>query len=455
MYIEQIYTKCLAQASYYIESDGNAAIVDPIRDANNYIDIISKRNSKLKYIFITHFHADFVSGHIELAKQTGALIVFGPLATPNYEAIIASDKELFSLGKCSIEVLHTPGHTIESSCFLLYNETKNPTALFSGDTLFIGDVGRPDLLSGNLDAKELASQLYNSIHNKITVLNDSIVVYPGHGAGSACGKNLSTEMYSTIGMQKKANLMLQLTKEQFIENVTSNQPLAPSYFFKDAQINKQGYGLLEDVLKKSNLALSVNEVETELKNGTILIDTRPADEFEKGYIANSINIGLEGQFAIWAGTLISFNHPLIIIASEGEEYNTIIRLARIGYENVKGYLNGGINKWNKKLNKITCIETNELKTFIDNKKYTFIDVRKKIETIAEPYPNAINIPLDELPNRINELNKNNFYAVFCAAGYRSMIAVSLLKKEGFENIVNIRNGIKGLKIAVPELEGAI
>jgi hydroxyacylglutathione hydrolase len=455
MYIEQIYTKCLAQTSYYIESEGLAAIVDPIRDVDNYIDIISKRNSSLKYIFITHFHADFVSGHIELAQKTGALIVFGPLATPNYNALIASDGELFSLGECGVQVLHTPGHTIESSCFLLYNENKVASALFSGDTLFVGDVGRPDLLSGNLDAKELASQLYNSIHAKIIPLNDNIIVYPGHGAGSACGKNLGTEMFSSIGVQKKINQMLQLSKEQFIENVTCNQPLAPSYFFKDALINKQGYGLLNDVLKKSNRALSVSEVASEISDGAILIDTRTADEFEKGHIPNSINIGLEGQFAIWAGTLISFNHPLIIIAPEGEEYTAIVRLARIGYENVKGFLNGGINKWNKELNTITCIEPNQLKAFIYNNKYTFIDVRKKTEIIAEPYPNAINIPLDELPNRIKELNKNNYYAIFCAAGYRSMIAVSLLKKEGFQNIVNIRNGIKGLKTALPELEGAI
>lgn len=452
MYIEQIYTKCLAQASYYIESKSFAAIVDPIRDVDNYINIISQRNSTLKYIFITHFHADFVSGHIELAKRTGAIIVFGPLAKPNYEAIIASDNELFTLGNCKIEVLHTPGHTIESSCFLLYNENKEAFALFSGDTLFVGDVGRPDLLSGNLDATELASQLYTSIHNKIMVLSDDIVVYPGHGAGSACGKNLAKETFSSIGIQKKINPMLNLNKEQFIENVTNNQPLAPSYFFKDALINKQGYDLLDDILKKSNIALSADEVESEIKNNTIIIDTRSADEFEKGYIPNSINIGLDGQFAIWVGTLIPFNHPLVIVAPNGDEHIAIIRLARIGYENVKGYLKGGINTWNKELNTIKCIETNELKNSITNNKYTLIDVRKKNETITEPYSNAINIPLDELTSRLSELNKNNSYAIFCAAGYRSMIAVSILKKEGFNNVVNIRNGIKGLKNAFHQLE---
>ncbi|MGZ4033959.1 MAG: MBL fold metallo-hydrolase [Bacteroidia bacterium] len=451
MLIQQIYTKCLSQASYYIESEGTAAIVDPIRDIDCYVKMADERKAKIRYVFITHFHADFVSGHLELAKKTGAIIVFGPHAKPHYPALVAEDSQYLSVGKCKIEVLHTPGHTIESTCFLLYDENKKPYAIFSGDTLFVGDVGRPDLLSGNLDAKELASMLYDSIQKKIKILPDEVIVYPGHGAGSACGKNLGKETQSTIGEQKKLNYALRLGKEEFITAVTTDQPLAPAYFFKDAQININGYENLDNVLQRSLKALSVNDFKEERDKGAIIIDVREASAFGRQFIKGAINIGLDGQFAIWAGTLIDFNHPLILVTDPGKEKESMIRLARIGYDNIKGYLDGGIISWTNAKEETDSIETVTIKELKSLTVYYLLDVRKQSEFEKEKIPESLHIPLEELNSRMHELDINNNYAVYCVGGYRSMIAASILRRNRFKNILNIEGGITKIKNTFPEL----
>lgn len=454
MVIHQIYTKCLSQASYYIESKGYAAVIDPIRDVDCYLEMASERKAKIRYVFITHFHADFVSGHLELAQKTGAIIVFGPLAKPNYPALVAEDDEHLYLGNLKIEVLHTPGHTIESSSFLLYDDNEKPYAVFTGDTLFVGDTGRPDLLSGNLDAHELATMLYNSIQKKIKSLPDEVIVYPGHGAGSACGKNLGKETYSTIGEQKKTNYALKLGKEDFITAVTNDQPLAPAYFFKDAKINVNGYENLDDVLDKSLQALSVGDFQKEMENGAVVVDSRAASAFGEKFIKGAINIGLDGQFAIWVGTLIDFNHPLLLVADSGNEKEAIIRLARIGYENIKGYLTNGISTWLDAKGEVDSIKTitiDELKASESAHLYRLLDVRKQSEFQKERLPEALHIPLDEINNRLHELDKNVQYAVYCAGGYRSMIAASILRKNNFQHVINIEGGIAKIKNSYPEL----
>jgi hydroxyacylglutathione hydrolase len=455
MFIQQIYTKCLAQASYYIESEGMAAIVDPIRDIDSYLQIAQERKAKIKYVFVTHFHADFVSGHLELANKTRAIIVYGPRSKPHYPALVAEDEEYLHLGKCKVEILHTPGHTIESSCFLLYNESEKPYALFTGDSLFVGDVGRPDLLSGNLDASELASMLYNSIQTKIKLLPDDVIVYPGHGAGSACGKNLGTETWSTIGEQKKTNYAFNLSKTEFISAITKGQPTVPAYFFKDARININGYESLDKVLKHNLNPLSAEKFKEEMDADAIVLDSRTALEFGKKFISSSINIGFDGQYAIWAGTLIDFNHPLLLVTDSGEERNAVIRLARIGYENIKGYLKTDIsdfeNHYPDLIDSIETISIDELNLINLNQQYILLDVRKQSEFESERLPHSIHIPLDELIPGIKELDKNKVYAVYCAGGYRSMIAASILKKNGFENILNIKGGINQIKNNFPEL----
>ena len=454
MIIQQIYTKCLAQASYYIESEGLAVIVDPIRDIDCYLEIASERKAKIIYVFITHFHADFVSGHLELARKTGCIIVFGPSAKPNYPALVTKDRQCLSVGKCEIKVLHTPGHTIESTCFLLYDENKKPHAVFTGDTLFVGDTGRPDLLSGNLNAKELASMLYDSIQIKIKSLPDEVIVYPGHGAGSACGKNLGKETQSTIGEQKRTNYALKLSKEEFIAIVTTDQPLAPAYFFKDAQINMNGYESLDNILQRSLKDLSAKNFKTEMDAGAIVVDTRAAIVFGQKFVKGAINIGLDGQYAIWAGSLIDFNHPLVLIANEGDEKESLVRLARIGYENIRGYLKGGIDAWeiaNGETDSIKSATINELKSSSVSHLYNLLDVRKKSEVEKERLTGSFYIPLEELNNRMEELDKSKRYAIYCAGGYRSMIAASLLKKNGFEHILNIEGGINQVKNTSPEL----
>ena len=455
MYIQQIYTNCLAQAAYYIESEGEAVIIDPLRDIDAYLKLAESRGAKIKYVFETHFHADFVSGHLELARKTGAVIVFGPTAKPGYEAMIAKDHEKIKLGNIQLEVLHTPGHTIESSCLLLHDEQGKAQSIFTGDTLFVGDVGRPDLMSGNLSKEELAAMLFDSLHSKIKTLDDAVLVYPGHGAGSACGKNIGKETTSTIGEQKQNNYALKENdKDKFIQAVTSGLPAPPPYFFKDAVINISGYDSLELSLKESMKALSVEEFKAELEKGATVLDTRTADLFAEEFIPGSINIGLNGDYAVWAGTIIHFNSPLVLVCEKGKEQESVIRLARIGYDNIKGHLAGGIETWvyaGNKSDQVTCLELNELKTFLLSKEYVLIDVRREDEYSAAKIKDAVNIPLHILSTQLNTLDKNKKYLIHCAGGYRSMIAVSMLKANGINEVYNVVGGISKVKNEAPEL----
>ncbi len=445
MYIQQLYTNCLAQAAYYVESEGEALIIDPLREPQPYLDLARQRNAKIKYVFETHFHADFVSGHLEISKLTGAVIVYGPNAKPDYLALIAIDNEEFTLGKIKIKVLHTPGHTIESSSFLLFDENKVAKAVFTGDTLFIGDVGRPDLLSGNLSKEELAGMLYDSLQKKIKVLADDIIVYPGHGAGSACGKNIGKETVSTIGEQKKQNYaLLSSNKQQFIRTLTEGLPIPPAYFFKDASINVKGYDSYETLMNREFKALTVKEFENEIDNKALILDARSADDFGNGYITGSINIGLNGDFAVWAGTLIEFNTPIILIAESGKEKECIVRLARIGYDNVKGYLNNGIEEWKKsgkELDKIRSIEYDEIDRYRLDPHFTIIDVRKPEEHSKTKIRKSIIMPLNTINKGLDTLDDDKQYLVYCAGGYRSMVAISMLKKHGIKHVLNLKGGI--------------
>lgn len=451
MYIKQIYTNCLAQASYYIESEGEAMIIDPMRDPGPYIKMAEKRNAKIKYVFESHFHADFVSGHIDIARLTDAVIVYGPNAKPNYKAFIAQDKERIKLGKIELEVLHTPGHTIESSCILLWDQEKKPRCIFTGDTLFIGDVGRPDLMSGNLSKEELAGMLYKSLTEKIKSLPDSVIVYPGHGAGSACGKNLGKETVSSIGEQKKMNYALQnLTKEEFVKAVTKDLPTPPPYFFNDAKINISGYDSYETIINREKKALNVKEVKKYIKDGAIVIDTRTLQEFEDGFIPGAISIGLNGDYAVWVGSLIDFSSPLILVTEEGKELESIVRIARIGYENVIGYLKGGITDWilaGEQTEKIISVEAKAINKLSDA---IILDVRKPSERESCFIKNSVFITLSELQDKLNLLDKYNTYAVYCAGGYRSVIAASLLKRYGIKKVYNILGGISNVINAAPE-----
>jgi len=456
MYVEQLYTNCLAEAAYYIESDGEAAIIDPIRETEPYVALATKRNATIKYVFETHFHADFVSGHIDLAKKVNAPIVYGPQAETNYKIYSAKDGEEFKLGKLTIKVLHTPGHTPESSCFLLFDENKKEYAVFTGDTLFVGDVGRPDLLDGVMTQDELASMLYDSLNTKIKPLPDSVIVYPAHGPGSACGKNIGKETFSTIGEQKKFNYALKdITREQFIAQVTDGILPPPSYFFEDARINKQGYDPIELVMKDNQKPLSVDTFKNEIKKGALVLDTRQADEFEKGFIKGSVNIGLNGQYAVWVGTLIDIKQPLLLIAHEGTEHEAILRLARVGYENVVGYLQGGINEWDEKLETVKSIFAEQLKTEME-KGIDVLDVRKHGEWNTSHLKDAQFLPLANFPKNLHGLDKSKPYIVHCGGGYRSMTAISMMKREGFTNLINVYGGFgamvsAGLEIQVEEV----
>ena len=450
MYIEQLYTSCLAEAAYYIESDGEAVIIDPLRETEPYIALANKRNAKIKYVFETHFHADFVSGHIDLAKKVGATIVYGPTAQAGFEIRVAKDEELFLVGKIKIKVLHTPGHTMESSCFLLIDENGKDNAVFTGDTLFVGDVGRPDLaVKGNITMNDLAGMLFDSLNSKIKTLADDVIVYPAHGGGSACGKNIGKETFSTIGMQKKLNYALQpMAKEEFVKAVTDGLSAPPKYFFMDAMLNKQGYQNIEEVLNKNTKALSVEEFETASKSDVIILDTRTPDDYETGTVPNSINIGLNGQYAPWVGSLIDANKPLLLITNEGKETEAVLRLARVGYENVMGYLAGGINAWRNAGKKVEVTNSVNADEFAKNyKKDNIIDVRNPGEWNSGVIESASLIALADLEKEMNTLDKNTHYYVHCAGGYRSMMAASLLKKKGFNNITNVRGGIAKIKEA--------
>jgi len=455
MYIEQLYTGCLSQAAYYLESGGEAAIIDPLREPQPYLELAKMRKARIKYVFETHFHADFVSGHIEIARLSGANIVFGPGAKPAYPVVIALDGEKFQLGKITIEVLHTPGHTLESSCFLVRDEENRMHSIFTGDTLFVGDVGRPDLLSGNLSKEELASLLFDSLNNKIKILPNEVIVYPGHGAGSACGKNIGKETSSTIGIQKKLNYALaDMNRDDFISAVTSDLPHPPAYFFKDAAINSKGYGHYDDLFARAHKKLLATDIKRKMAQGTLLIDTRESAEFGKEFIPGSLNVGLSGDFAVWIGTLVPFDTSIVLLASPGKEAETIRRLLRVGYENIEGYLSGGIEAW-----KNNSFETEDIKTLkpaeaerlIESDQFILVDVRRPGEAAKCRVKQSVLLPLAELPSAVKKLDPLRKYLVYCAGGYRSMIAVSLLKAAGISDVYNVEGGINKIRFEKPQL----
>jgi glyoxylase-like metal-dependent hydrolase (beta-lactamase superfamily II)/rhodanese-related sulfurtransferase len=457
MKVEQIYTGCLAQGAYYIESNGEAAIIDPLREVQPYIAMAEKRGAKIKYIFETHFHADFVSGHVDLAKKTGATIVYGPTQMKTgFEALIGEDGQVFELGKAKIKLIHTPGHTMESSCFLLIDETGKETAIFTGDTLFIGDVGRPDLAQhviADLTEEKLAGHLFDSLRNKIMPLSDDLIVYPAHGAGSACGKNLSKETSDTLGNQKKTNYALNpnLTKEQFIKELLTGLTTPPSYFPKNVLMNIQGYESIDNVLEKGTKALSVTAFEV-LANETsaLILDTRSATEFAKGFIPNAINIGIDGSFAVWVGTLIpDIKQEILIVADKGREEEVVTRLARVGYDNAIGYLEGGFEAWKaagKEIDTIPTITAEQLAEIqAKSPAINILDVRKASEYYSEHVIDAINAPLDYVNDSMALVDKKKTYYVHCAGGYRSMTFVSILKARGYENLINVDGGFAAIK----------
>ncbi|UZR99322.1 MBL fold metallo-hydrolase [Chondrinema litorale] len=452
MKIEQIYTGCLAQGAYYIESEGEAAIIDPLRETAPYIEKAERNNAKIKYIFETHFHADFVSGHVDLAKKTGATIVYGPGAKTNYDIHEGTDGETFEIGKVKIKILHTPGHTPESTTYLLIDEAGKNHAIFSGDTLFIGDVGRPDLaIKSDVTQEDLAGLLFDSLRNKIMPLENEVIVYPAHGAGSACGKNMSKETYDTLGHQKEVNYALQeMSKDEFVTKVLDGLTKPPQYFAKNAKMNKEGYDSFDDVMKKGAVPLS-SETFEEIANseGALILDTRPAQVFNKGFIPNSIFIGIDGSFASWVGTLITdIKQPILIVSDEGREEEVVMRLSRVGYDNSLGFLEGGIEAWKnagKEIDSITSISAEELaKRKIDNADLNIMDVRKPTEYQSEHVVGADNQPLDYVNEHMQEIDKDKTYYLHCAGGYRSMIMASILKARGYENLIDVIGGFKAI-----------
>lgn len=452
MYVEQLYTNCLAEAAYYIESEGEAAIIDPMRESEPYLQLAKQRGTRIKYIFETHFHADFVSGHLDLAKKTGATIIYGPNANPNYEVIIAQDNQQFMLGKVTFKVLHTPGHTPESSCYLLLDEQQKAHCVFTGDTLFIGDVGRPDLAtSENISQESLATLLYHSLQNKIKSLPDDVIVYPAHGAGSSCGKNIGKERSSTIGLQKQFNYALQeMTEADFVTAVTEDLSAPPKYFFKDALINKQGYDNLEEVLKRTVNPLNTTDFQHLAQDKNYLIlDAREPDTFAQGFVKGSINIGLNGQYAIWVGTLLDDKKSILLVCDLGKEQEAIVRLARIGYENVAGYLEGGFEAWQKAslpTDKIENITATAFAEAYATHQLEVLDVRNPSEWHNQGVLQQVElIALAELTHHLPKLSTQKTYHIHCAGGYRSMIAASILKLHGFDNIVNVAGGFAKIK----------
>jgi len=456
MYIQQLYTNCLAEAAYYIESNGEAAIIDPIRETEPYLELAAERKSKIKYIFETHFHADFVSGHLDLSKATGAPIVYGPKTETQFPVHIAKDNETFAIGLISIQALHTPGHTLESSCYLLKDETGKAHCVFTGDTLFVGDVGRPDLAQkgSELTTGDLAAMMYDSIHSKLFPLADDVIVYPAHGPGSACGKNLGPDTQSTIGNEKKYNYaLLAKSKDEFIRVVTEGINEPPQYFPINAMINKQGYESLDEVMMHGMKALSVQEFKKQTDNNEdiIILDTRNELAFTKGFIPNSINIGLEGRFAEWAGSLLPFDKPILLVTEPGEEKETIIRLARVGFDKVKGYLDGSYAAWKnagEEIDMIIDIEPDELLMDMPyDENLVVLDVRNPSEFAEGHLAGAVNLPLDDMnePGSMANLDDTNNLYVHCAGGYRSVIASSLLKRQGFHNLRNIVGGWSKIK----------
>ncbi len=455
MHIQQLYTGCLSEAAYYIESDGEAAIIDPLRDIAPYLELAKERGTVIKYIFETHFHADFVSGHIDLAKATGATIIYGPLTEAGFTFHLAKDGEVFHIGKVEVEVLHTPGHTMESSCYLLKDEQGKNHAIFSGDTLFIGDVGRPDLAqkSEELTREDLAAMLYDSLYKKIMPLEDDVILYPAHGAGSSCGKNLGTETISTIGEQKKLNYALkQPSKEAFINAVTEGLQAPPVYFPINAKINKQGYDEIDLVMQKGLQSLTIEKFKSKMEDdNTILLDTRPASLFTEQFVPGSINIGLDGRFAEWAGMLLSFDKNILLVCENNKENESVTRLARVGFQNFIGFLKGGIEAWKKageEIDLIINVDADELAMDLPfDANIVVVDVRKEPEFNEGHVKGAVNIPLENLIDPASMSNiedKDNLY-IHCAGGYRSVIAASLMKREGIHNLYNVNGGFNKIK----------
>lgn len=458
MRIEQIYTGCLAAAAYYIESDGEAAIIDPLRETRPYLERAQRDGARIRYIFETHFHADFVSGHVDLASKTGATIVFGPTAKPGYRVYVAKDNEEFSLGKVKIRVLHTPGHTLESSSYLLLDEAGVEKAIFTGDTLFIGDVGRPDLVQkvrADITPEYLAGQLYDSLRNKIMPLPDSLIVYPGHGAGSACGKNMSKETTDTLGHQKQVNYALRadMSRDEFIKAVTEGLVEPPQYFPSNVLMNVGGnVKTMDEIIAQGKRGLNAREFEAIWESADALVlDTRHQDDFVKEHIPGSVFIGLDDNFAPWVGTLVTdLKQPILFVANEGREEEVVMRLARVGYDNTLGYLEGGIGTWKEagfETASLKEISANDLASLyhVAPQAVHLLDARRKSEYESEHIVDAQNFPLDFVNQRMEELSRNKEYHVHCAGGYRSVILISILKARGFENLVNIKGGFKALK----------
>ncbi|SIR23020.1 MBL fold metallo-hydrolase [Maribacter ulvicola] len=456
MKVEQIYTGCLAQGAYYIESNGEVAIIDPLREVQPYIKKAAADNAKIKYIFETHFHADFVSGHVTLAKETGAQIIYGPKANPSFDAIIATDNQEFKIGNVTITALHTPGHTMESTTYLLKDSKGKDYAIFSGDTLFLGDVGRPDLAQkmGVLTERDLAGFLFDSLREKIMPLADDVIVYPAHGAGSACGKNMMKETVDTLGNQKKMNYALRadMTKDEFIDEVIDGLLPPPQYFPLNVKLNKEGYEDIKEVLERGTRALLPNAFEAAAnETGAIVLDVRHQDDFAKGHIPRSIFIGLDGSFAPWVGALIAdVQQPLLLVAPVGMEEETVTRLSRVGFDGTLGYLKGGFDAWKKaamEYDTVSQVDADGLKKAIETENAPVFDVRKESEFLSEHIIDATNTPLDFLNDHLAEFPSNKLFYVHCAGGYRSMIASSILKSRGIHNLIDVKGGFKAIKEA--------
>ncbi len=467
MEVNQLYTSCLSEAAYFIASEGEAAIIDPLRDVETYIQMAKEKGVIIKYIFETHFHADFVSGHVELSEKTGAPIIYGPDTHASFKVHVAKDGEEFAIGKLKIKAIHTPGHTLESTCYLLHNEQNEPYCIFTGDTLFVGDVGRPDLFSGNLTKEELAEKMYDSLNQKIKPLADNVIVYPAHGPGSSCGKNLGPDTFSTIGSQKATNYALQeMSKEEFVNVVTSGLSTPPIYFPINARINKEGSDSLDNIYQKGLNPLSIANFKEKAESGAWILDTRNSSVFTEGFVPESISIGLDGRFAEWAGTIIPIKQALILVTEEGKEKESITRLARVGIDNIHGYLEGGFEAWKnagETVDIIIDIEADELAMDMPHDpRLEIIDVRKPTEFDAGHVMDAHNMPLDTLtdPLKIALLEEENNFYIHCAGGYRSVIAASLIKRHGLHNLRNILGGFakikeqKSIKIVNSETVGA-
>ena len=457
MKLEQIYTGCIAHAAYYLESKGEVAIFDPLREVQPYIDRAKKDNATIKYVFETHFHADFVSGHLDLANKTGADIVYGPTAKPGFEAIVAEDNQIFKVGDYTIKVIHTPGHTLESTCYLVIDENGKEHGIITGDTLFIGDVGRPDLAQhviAELTQDKLASMLFDSLRNKIMPLDDNLIIYPNHGAGSACGKNMSKETTDTLGHQKQVNYALRadMTREEFMKELLEGLTTPPGYFPSNVLMNIKGYESLDTIMEKGMKAMTPNEFEAAANvTEAIVLDTRNADDFAKGFVPRSINIGLTGDFAPWVGSLVvDVKQPLLLVTEVGMEEETIIRLSRVGFDHVLGHLDGGFEAWKaagKEVDQVKQISADQFKNDFKVEKDVVFDVRKESEYLAEHVEEAFNKPLNLINQWMPEIDANQHFYLHCAGGYRSMIAASLLKSRGHHNFTEVAGGFKAIAAA--------